>query len=86
MYLSHIKLQKEGTMDINLQIGIKLKALRESKQYSLEDVAKRVGKARQTIHKYENGMISIAVDDLQEILDIYEITVGKFLDEIRGYE
>ena len=71
-------------MDINKEIGIKLKALRESKEYSLEYVAQRIGKARQTIFKYEKGMISISVDDLQDILDIYGLEFGKVLDDIRN--
>ena len=63
-------------------IGEKLKQLREERNYSLEEVAERVGKARQTIFKYEKGIISISVDNLREILDIYGVSVGKFLDEI----
>lgn len=69
-------------MTTNEKIGECLRRLREDKGYSLEDVATRVGKARQTIHKYESGSISISVEVLKEILDVYGISWGKFLDDI----
>lgn len=69
-------------MNTNEMIGLKLKALRESRRYSLEDLAKLVGKSRKTIFKYEQGDISISVDNLKSILVVYGITVGKFLDEL----
>lgn len=69
-------------MNTNEIIGLKLKALRESRRYSLEDLAKLVGKSRKTIFKYEQGDISISVDNLKSILVVYGITVGKFLDEL----
>lgn len=64
------------------KIGKKLQQIREDRGYSLEDVATKVGKARQTIYKYEQGFISISVDNLKEILDVYGISWGKFLDDI----
>lgn len=69
-------------MTTTQKIGEGLKKLREDKGYSLEDVATRVGKARQTIHKYESGSISISVEVLEEILNVYGISWGKFLDDI----
>jgi len=71
-------------LNINEKVGIKLKELRSKNGYSLEHIASRIGKARQTVHKYEKGMISISLDDLQDILNIYGIDVGEFLDEHRS--
>ena len=39
-------------------ISNRLKALRTERGLSLEELAKRVGTSRQTIHRYENGTIS----------------------------
>lgn len=39
-------------------LGEKIKILRKAKKMSLEDLAERVGTSRQTIHRYENGIIT----------------------------
>lgn len=70
------------TLTTSEKIGNKLRELRESRNYTLEEVADKVGKARQTIHKYEIGTISISVGNLREILNIYGVSVGRFLDDI----
>ncbi|WP_159641715.1 helix-turn-helix domain-containing protein [Erysipelothrix anatis] len=70
-------------MDINKKIGEKLNALRLAHDYSLEDIAIKVGKSRKTIHAYEKGTIEISVSNLQKILDIYGESVGRFLDNIK---
>lgn len=64
------------------KIGRELRSLRESKGYTLEELGTLVGKSRKTIHAYEKGIISISVDNLKEILDIYGVSVGRFLDDI----
>lgn len=65
-----------------MKIGLALRNLRELRNYSLEDVGSRVDKSRKTIHAYEQGLISISVQTLEEILNIYGVSVGKFLDDI----
>ena len=64
------------------KIGLQLRILRESKGYSLEDLGKLVGKSRKTIHAYEQGIISISVDNLKDLLEVYGVSWGKFLDDI----
>lgn len=41
-----------------MSIGTKIREIRESKNMSLEDVAKACGTTRQTIYKYENGIVT----------------------------
>ena len=53
--------------DINARICKKLLELRESKYLSLNDVGLKVGKARNTIHAYENGKKAISVNALISI-------------------
>jgi len=64
------------------KIGIKLRWLREKKGLSQQDVADRIGMTKQTIYKYEQGIVSISVKQLEEILNIYDVSLGKFLDDI----
>lgn len=64
------------------KIGRKLRRLRESKGYTLEELGTLVGKSRKTIHAYEQGIISISVDNLKDILNVYDMSWGKFLDDI----
>lgn len=64
------------------KIGLKLRWLREQRNLSLNDVAIKTHKAKQTIYKYEMGMVDISITTLKDILDIYGISVGRFLDEI----
>ena len=69
-------------MSTTQKIGMKLRWLREQRNLSLNDVAIRTNKAKQTIYKYEMGMVDISVSTLQLLLDVYGVNVGKFLDEI----
>lgn len=71
-------------MNFDINLSKNLKTLRESKGYSLDYVAKLIGKHRSTIHLYETGKISITINVLKDILEIYGISAGKFLDEIES--
>lgn len=68
--------------DINIRIGKKLKVLRESKNLSLNDVGLKVGKARNTIHAYEKGKISISVDALNSICNALDCCFVDLLTEV----
>jgi repressor LexA len=41
-----------------MSIGTKIRQLREANNMSLEDVAQLCGTTRQTIYKYENGIVT----------------------------
>ena len=73
-------------MTINQQIGIKLRYLRESNGFTLQQIGDRIGKSRKAIHAYEMGLVSISVDNLQSILDIYGLRAGTILDEITEWD
>ena len=49
-------------------LGEKIKKLRKAKGLSLEDLSLLVGTSRQTIHRYENGVISNIPHDKIESL------------------
>lgn len=68
--------------DINIRIGKKLQKIRESKNLSLNDVGLKVGKARNTIHAYEKGKISISVDVLNSICNALDCCFVDLLTEV----
>ena len=49
-------------------LGEKIKFLRKSKRMSLEQLAELIGTSRQTVHRYENGVISNIPHDKIEAL------------------
>lgn len=51
-----------------MSIGAKIRELRESKNMSLEDVAKLCNTTRQTIYKYENEIVTNIPYDKIELL------------------
>lgn len=51
-----------------MTLGNKIKALREEKNMTLEDVARSINVGRATIYKYENGMITNIPSDKVELL------------------
>lgn len=68
--------------DINIRIGKKLQKIRESKNLSLNDVGLKIGKARNTIHAYEKGKISISVDALNSICNALDCCFVDLLTEV----
>lgn len=57
-----------------------IKEYRERYNYSLEDLARALNykKNRQTLHKYETGMLNIPYDIFFEIAGIFNITIDTF--------
>lgn len=49
-------------------LGEKIKFLRKSKKMSLEQLAEQIGTSRQTVHRYENGIITNIPHDKIEAL------------------
>ena len=56
-------------------IGNKLKSLREHKKLTLDEVAKKIGTSRQTLFKYENGIVTnIPSNKIEELAGIYGVS------------
>ncbi|MDD7351947.1 MAG: transcriptional repressor LexA [Peptoniphilaceae bacterium] len=63
-----------------MEIGELLKKLRTEKDLSLDDVAKQLGLARQTLYKYETGLITnIPLTRIEELAKIYNVTPGYIM-------
>ena len=56
-------------------IGTKLKTLRENKKLTLDEVAQKVGTTRQTLFKYENGIVTnIPSNKIEELARSYGVS------------
>lgn len=69
-------------MKVKTNIGLSLQSLRKSRGYSLRYVASLTGKERSTIHLYENDKISISVETLILILNVYDYSITDFFKDI----
>ena len=66
-----------------MKIGERIKALRNEKKMTLEEVAKMIGTSRQTIQRYESGEISNIPSDKIEKL---AMTLRTTPAELMGWE
>ncbi|MCR0613578.1 helix-turn-helix domain-containing protein [[Clostridium] innocuum] len=66
-------------------IGIKIKEARRLKNYSLEDVGRRVGKTKKTIQRYEENEIRIDGEVLMNICDLFNLNYSTLLNHARIY-
>lgn len=58
-----------------MTIGDRLSQLRDKYNYTLDFVGERIGTTKQTIYKYETGIITnIPVDKIQALADLYEVS------------
>ncbi|SDF64460.1 helix-turn-helix domain-containing protein [Marvinbryantia formatexigens] len=69
---------------MNELLGGRIKALRNAKNFTQEQIADRIGVSRQKYARIENGANSITLDILSAIAEVLDVTVGditKVLDE-----
>lgn len=67
---------------INEEIGVRLKDLRQKADYSLQDIAERVGISRFTYYNFERGRRTISVDLLKKICDAYNYNYLELLEDV----
>lgn len=68
--------------EVDVEIGKIIKKYRSNANYSLNDLANKVGKARETIHAYEKGRISIAMSTFIDICNALNINYIEVLEEV----
>ncbi|MDU3011068.1 MAG: helix-turn-helix transcriptional regulator [Peptoniphilus harei] len=66
-------------IDINLEIGRKIKSYRKIKKMTLEELSNKIYKSTSTISKYENGQIKIDVESLYLIAQAFDININNLL-------
>ncbi|GAB6434004.1 MULTISPECIES: helix-turn-helix domain-containing protein [Bacillus] len=62
-----------------MSLGEQLKKLRESKGFSQEDVAKKIGVTRQAVYKWENGKSYPDIDNLILLSEMYNVTLDELI-------
>ncbi len=63
-----------------MPIGSKLRALRQAHHMTLEEVAQKLGTSRQTIHRYENGVIAnIPSERVEALAEVYGTTPAALM-------
>jgi transcriptional regulator with XRE-family HTH domain len=63
-----------------MEIGIKLKQIRELKQYKREYLADKLGLSEKTIARIENNEISPTINRLCELAAVLDVSVAEILD------
>jgi transcriptional regulator with XRE-family HTH domain len=79
------KISAEGVADdwdterqqLRVDLGARMKAVRQACGYTLEVAAQRTGLALSTIHKIENGRVSPSYENLVKIARAYEIGMER---------
>ncbi|WP_342718969.1 helix-turn-helix transcriptional regulator [Bacillus paramycoides] len=62
-----------------MSLGQQLKKLRESKGFSQEDVAKKIGITRQAVHKWENDKSCPDIENLILLSEMYNVTLDELI-------
>ncbi|MBO8461787.1 MAG: helix-turn-helix transcriptional regulator [Firmicutes bacterium] len=63
-------------------VADKLRGIRAERNFSLEFVAKKSGVNKDTISRYENGIVSQQVDNLEKILNAYGVDFSIFFNNL----
>lgn len=63
-------------------IASKLRELRAKKQLTLEKVSIISGVSKDKISRYENNKCSMQIEDLAKILNVYDISLDIFFEDI----
>lgn len=66
---------------IDKQIGSRLKAIRERRGYSLEDVASKTGVSRPSLSNIERGITSTSINNLWKISKGLSVPISYFFTE-----
>lgn len=62
-----------------MSLGQQLKKLRESKGFSQEDVAKKIGIMRQAVYKWENDKSCPDIENLILLSEMYNVTLDELI-------
>jgi transcriptional regulator with XRE-family HTH domain len=83
-FCDRIVVYRNGGMLMNEMLGSRIKALRNAKNFTQEQVADKIGVSRQKYARIESGVNSITLDILSKVAEVLDVTVGditRVLDE-----
>lgn len=66
-------------------VGNNIKKYRTIRNFSLQDLAERVGLTKKTIQRYENGDIKIDMDRLTDISEALEVDVFQLIEGAESF-
>lgn len=64
-----------------MKFGLKLKRLRQEKNWSQEKLAEEIGVKRLAINKYESGQTKPSAETLQRISEVFGVSIDYLLVE-----
>lgn len=65
--------------------ALKLKELREKTGYSLQDLADKIGVSKQSIHKFENGVVNASSQTVLKLSEVFSVPYGFFFDNPEAF-
>lgn len=68
-----------------INISRNLIALRQQKDWTQEDVAKKLGYSRGAVQKWESGMNEPNLSAIQKIMELYDVTMDRLVFEPMEY-
>jgi len=66
-------------------VGNNIKKYRTIRNFSLQDLAERVGLTKKTIQRYENGEIKIDMDRLTDVADALDVEVLQLIEGAESF-
>lgn len=68
--------------ELNKYVGAKIRALREEKHLTAEDLGKKIGVSRATITRYETGLRKTNQDSLFKLADALDVSINDFFPPV----
>jgi transcriptional regulator with XRE-family HTH domain len=75
-----------GVIGVDAHVGVRLRALREKRQLTQQELGRRADVRYQQIQKYEGGKNRIAASRLFQLARILEVPVSAFFENMPGFE
>lgn len=66
-----------------IELGKRLKDIRIERKMTQQEVADRLGIARQNVSTYENGVKTLDIDTFYKICDIFNVDPNDVLKDLR---
>ena len=68
-------------IDMNIDVGQKIRELRKSKQFSITDLSQESGLSTGLISQIERNMVVPSIKVMWKIANVLEVNIGYFFDE-----
>jgi transcriptional regulator with XRE-family HTH domain len=79
-----VGVRKEQPDSVDISVGRQVRALRQARRLSMEQLASQIGVTYQQVQKYESGLNRISASMLARIARILDVRIGDFFPEEDG--